>query len=188
MKKLLLITALLFVGIETTDAQIIIGSRGVTVQQRKERVKEPIVKNNEVGTWTQSAGIGITFDSYSTYFGVSYTMLHRVQPSLLIGATASIGTDGAGGAVDVYGVIRADLFTESLSKSSFSPYVSWGLGVNHFDDAYGDRPEHLGLLCAPAIGFDLIYNSGVSPFFEISTPFRVFDEYTYVHIRCGIKF
>lgn len=181
MKKLLLITALLLVGIETTDAQIIIGSRGVTVQQRKERVKEPIVKDNEVGTWTQAVGLGLAFTP--TYFNVSYTMLHRVQPSLLIGATASIGAIEA----VAVGVIRADLFTKSLSKNSFSPYVSWGLGVNYLDYAYGPR-EPMGLLCVPAIGFDLIFNSGVSPFFEISKHFRVFDEFDYYHICCGIKF
>jgi hypothetical protein len=184
MKKLLLITALLLVGIKTTDAQIIIGSRGVTVQQRKERVKEPIVKDNEVGDWEHRVGIGI--ETYDGILGASYTVLHRVQPSLLVGGTISIDFDEK---VEAYGVIRADMFTESLSKNSFSPYVSWGLGINRHEYPYYYKlGEPIGLLCVPAIGFDLIFNSGVSPFFEISKPFRVFDEYTYVHIRCGIKF
>lgn len=182
MKKLLLITALLLVGIETTDAQIIIGSRGVTVQQRKERVKEPIVKNNEVGTWTQAVGL----ESTSLSFGVSYLAYNRISSIFSVGWGGALGF--AYPVIEVRGSILADMFNESLSSSRFSPYVGMDFSYGYYDVWY--FAQEFDIKISPKIGFDIILNKdNLRLFWDLAIGQLLFndDNFSY-HMNIGIKF
>lgn len=196
MKKLIITLTLLLACCEMADAQLIVASRGVTTRHRKEREKTPkdeFVKDNKIGTWEQYLGIPISISS--TEIGLNYSALYRLTPILSAGGGGGFSFDFENFLPELYGTIHANLFTKTLSRSRFSPYVGINTGLGWFSDLYwyddwamdgepedkydllGEDVPRFAIRVSPKIGFDVALTNKFGIYAALSKDWFLFNKY-----------
>ena len=215
MKKLIITLTLLLACCEMADAQLIVASRGVTTQHRKEREKTPkdeFVKDNKIGTWEQYLGIPISISFTETWLNLNYSALYRLTPILSAGGGGGFLLNYEKPLPELYGTIHANLFTKTLSRSRFSPYVGINTGLGWFPDDYSyedwgmdGKPEdkydlindyvpRFAIRVSPKIGFDVALTNKFGIYAALSKDWYLFNKhlvYTYNEfwtLYFGIKF
>lgn len=213
MKKLIITLTLLLACCEMADAQLIVASRGVTTRHRKEREKTPkdeFVKDNKIGTWEQYLGIPISISS--TEIGLNYSALYRLTPILSAGGGGGLLLNYEKPLPELYGTIHANLFTKTLSRSRFSPYVGINTGFGWFPDYYSyedwgmdgepedkydliyDYVPRFAIRVSPKIGFDVALTNKFGIYAALSKDWFLFNKYIVVEynefwtLYFGIKF
>ena len=199
MKKLIITLTLLLACCEMADAQLIVASRGVTTRHRKEREKTPkdeFVKDNKIGTWEQYLGIPIPFDLYmGEGLNLNYSALYRLTPILSAGGGGGFLFGYENPLPELYGTIHANLFTKTLSRSRFSPYVGINTGLGWFSDYYSyddwdmdsklEDKHHLlyeyvprfAIRVSPKIGFDVALTNKFGIYAALSKDWFLFNKY-----------